>query len=189
MADSPAMPSSPDSSSPVPSGSAPSRLDRLSGLVRRTLQRTLAVAAVSAVSAGVLWWLVAGQFAAAGRLSWWLAVVLLAPLLVPAGVTWLAVNTVQGVLTLPEVLRGMLAESKTQAAVVRAERGQARAVGFVRLLWALRVLATDARGKAVAALALFRLSRLPLLVAAIVAFVLNFAVILAALIALGIVLL
>ncbi|MEM8601704.1 MAG: hypothetical protein AAGF99_17445 [Bacteroidota bacterium] len=175
----------PPASSPAP----PSRLDRLSGLVRRTLQRTLAVAAVSAVAAGVLWWVIAGQHAAAGRLSWWLAAALLLPLLVPAGATWLAVDTVRGVLTLPDVLRGMLAESRTQATVVRAERGQARAVGFVRLLWALRVLATDARGKAVAALALFRLSRLPLVLAAIGAFLLNFAVILAALVALGIALL
>ncbi|MEM6782448.1 MAG: hypothetical protein AAF624_01805 [Bacteroidota bacterium] len=144
---------------------------------------------MSAAAAVVLWWLVAGQYAAAGRLSWWLAAVLLPPLLVPAGVTWLAVDTVRGVLTLPDVLRGMLAESRTQAAVVRAERGQARAVGFVRLLWALRLLATDARGKAIAALALFRLSRLPLVLAAIVAFGLNFAVILAALVALGMALL
>ncbi|MEM9997400.1 MAG: hypothetical protein AAF809_06830 [Bacteroidota bacterium] len=168
---------------------SPSRLDRLQGLVERTLRRTLMLAAVSSVAAAVLWWIVAGRFAAAGQVTWWLAGIALVPLLLPAAGTWLAVDTVRGVLRLPDVLRGMLSESKTQATVVRAEKGTTRAVGFVRLLWALRALATDAHGKAIAALALFRLSRLPLLLAAVAAFALNLVVILAAAVAVLIVLL
>lgn len=147
------------------------------------------LAAVSSVAAAVLWWIVAGRFAAAGQVTWWLAGIALVPLLLPAAGTWLAVDTVRGVLRLPDVLRGMLSESKTQATVVRAEKGTTRAVGFVRLLWALRALATDAHGKAIAALALFRLSRLPLLLAAVAAFALNLVVILAAAVAVLIVLL
>ncbi|MEM1128236.1 MAG: hypothetical protein AAGI71_16435 [Bacteroidota bacterium] len=176
--------SDPDSaaSSPAPE----TRLARLHGVVHRTLRRALGVAGLSALSAGVLWWYVAGQFAAAGQLPWGLAGAVLVLLLVPAGGTWLAVHTVHGVMSLPEVLRGLLAESQTQATVVRTERGTTRAIGFVRLLWTLRGLATDTQGQAMAAMALFQASRLPLLLAALIAFLLNFVMILAGLVALSV---
>ncbi len=165
---------------------SPSRLARVSGAAQATLRRALSVAVTSAVSAVVLWVLLCWVPVRNGELYPWVAGLLLIVLLLPAAGTWLGVATVRGVLGLPRFLRSAASEGRgrigelTEAA---GGKGRARALGFVRLLWSLRGLALNARGRWAAAWGLFRLSRIPLLIGLAAAFVLNFAVIAAAVVA------
>jgi hypothetical protein len=146
------------------------------------------VAGVSAVAAVVLAVSLEWPSLVTGSVDWPVALAGLGVLLVPAGLTWRGVGALRELLTLPSRLRTGAAEAAERARAVVAEtapRGT-RMGSFVRALWAGRSLASEVRRGALSigtAARLFRLTRLPLVLLMAAGFVLNFVVILAALVA------
>jgi hypothetical protein len=193
---------SPDAVAPdavAPDAVAPdaaTRLGRVLPLVRRAERTARRIAAVSAGGGVVLTGALAWADVRSGELEPFVALVFLAVVLVPAGLTWLGAAVLRDLAALPARLRTGAAGTagRARAAVARPPDGArgGRVAGVFRALWAARGLALDARAgglKVVAAARLLRLASLPFLALLALAFALNFVVIAAAAVALAVVLL
>jgi hypothetical protein len=135
------------------------------------------VALVSAFAAVLLAAAVEWPRLRAGTVDWAVALVGLAVLLLPAGLTWLGVSAIREVLSLPGRLRTGAAEAMERARLAAAAAPAASRVGaFYRALRSLRALAGDAASLGTAA-SLFRISKLPYVILMAVGFALNFVVI------------
>ena len=172
------------------SPSAASRLGRwiprLAGLVTFANR----VALVSAISAGVLWWALAGQAAwGLGAAAWGPALGLAVLFLIPAASAWLLGLTLHDILTLPETLRqGAVAAAQTSREALTDKR-RGRIVGLISAIWAAREFVMDSKGawaKAAMAARVVRLAKLPFILGLTGLFLLNGVVILAGLIALAV---
>lgn len=188
-------------STPTPSAVPASSglTDRLRGIlpiVRGVIGKVRAVGIVSAVAAVVLWAVLFGGvlWPLSGRTLG--ALVALGVLLVPAGGTLLAVLTLNEVLDLPNRLRslpGQVRDSASEAATGAADvvrpggpKRSRRLFGFVGVLWRLRGVMGDSRGTLARTVALARAARLaslPFVLVLVAAFVLDFVVIAAAVVA------
>ncbi|MDX1419621.1 MAG: hypothetical protein R3181_06605 [Rubricoccaceae bacterium] len=165
------------------------RVQRLVPLVQGLVRQTRRLAAVSAVSAVVLWLLVVRPWrwgVDAPDLGYALPIVGLLLLLVPAGAALLGAWTLADLLSLPARLRAGAAATSAQAQEALATPGHGRLFGFARAVWGARALVLDAQGgwlKALAAVRLARLASLPFALALIGAVALNAVVIAAAVLA------
>jgi hypothetical protein len=162
------------------------RVRGLLPLVHALVRQTKRLAVVSALSAVVLWLLLARPWAwgaAAPEVGYFGAFVVLLVLLVPAGAALLGALTLSDLLTLPGRLRASAAASAGQAREALETPGQGRLFTFARAVWGVRALVLDAQGGWLKAFALARLARLaslPFALALIGAVALNFVVIAAA---------
>jgi hypothetical protein len=162
------------------------RVQRLLPVVRALVRQTKRLAVVSAVSAVVLWLILARPWdwgAAPPEVGYAGALVVLLVLLVPAGAALLGALTLGDLLTLPARLRATAAEATGQARGVLGAPGQGRLFAFARAVWGARALVLDAREGWLRALALARLARLaslPFALFLVGAVALNFVVIAAA---------
>ncbi|MEL6616230.1 MAG: hypothetical protein AAFQ43_10855, partial [Bacteroidota bacterium] len=179
---------SPEAVTPEASG-ALSRLGRwlprLAGL-RRFTNRT---AAVSAASAGVLWWALARGLLDSGG-GWLVALVLLAVLLLPAGAAWLLGLTLHDIMTLPERLRSgaVAAAAQSREALAGTPEAGGRLFGTIRAIWAARGFVLESKGawaKAATAVRVVRLAKLPFVLGLLGLFAFNLVVILGGLLALA----
>ncbi|HYE95473.1 MAG TPA: hypothetical protein VD962_04650 [Rubricoccaceae bacterium] len=165
-------------------------------LVRGALATVRRVAVVSAGSAVVLWAVVERPWAWPPDSGMRNALLGLALLLVPAAATGLLAVLLRDLLDLPAKLRASAADASVRARTVLAPSETAtvpakgsRMGGALRAIWAARGLVKESRdgwGKAVVLARLARLTSLPVVLALVAAFVLNFVVIAAAAVAVGV---
>jgi len=162
------------------------RLGQALPLLRFAERGARRIAKVSAVSAIALAAALEWPQLRAGAVDWPVALIGLGALLAPAGLTWLGVGALRELLTLPSRLRVGAAEAVEKARAVAASSRDrvGRAGAFYRALRAARGLAGEAASLGTAA-RLVRLSKLPLLLLMVAGFALNFVVILAAVVVVG----
>ncbi|MEM6327561.1 MAG: hypothetical protein AAF791_10625 [Bacteroidota bacterium] len=179
----------PEDAPEAPAGRLGRWLPKLGGLVHFAYR----TAWVSAGSALVLWWALAGEAVLSlGGAAWVVALGFLLLLLVPAGAAWLLGLTLRDVLSLPETIRrSASAAAQASREALRSDGNQkkkrGRVLGVVSALWAVRGFVLDSRGawaKAATAARVVRLAKLPFTLGLLGLFLLNGAVILAGLLAL-----
>ena len=159
---------------PVPAH-APSRLARLGPAARGAVRVAWRTSAVGALGAAAVW---AALFEApirAGTVSWPLAAVVAAVLLVPAAAAAILAWTLGDLVALPGALR----DAARGAVAEPAGRG-----GLFRTVWALRGLATEGAGAWAAAAGLVRLASLPFVLGLLALVALNGVVVAAGVVAL-----
>ena len=164
------------------------RVRRLVPLVSALVRQTKRLAAASAVSAVVLWLVLARPWGMHGpEAGYALPLVGLLVLLVPPGAALLGALTLSDLLTLPGRLREAAGETTAHArGALGPEAEGGRLFRFARAVWVARALVLDAQGgwlKALAVARLARLASLPFALALVAAVALNFVVIAAALVA------